>query len=189
MFSLIARSFNDMVPWYTDEQFDVDMFSAANSIALAWFFSPDRRRRIRGFLSSMTAEDHARSAAFLAALLGGRNAADSLALAKAKFRSISFKDLESSDFKNSKESSSEVNRLFDKTVPTSIGGCDAFISHSWSDNWQKKFDALQQWAGDFHVKNGRHPQLWLDKARATTLPTKTTTTTRKRLRFVGVVVL
>ena len=151
-FSIISLSLRDNVSWFTYEDFYTNIINGCASIAVCMFYTPGRRRQIRALFASMSAQDQARSAAFVAALLGGRKAVECLELAEKKFRSISFGDLQSSDFVNNKEASSEVNRLFDKTVETKIGGCDAFISHSWSDNWEKKFAALQQWSGDFHSK-------------------------------------
>ena len=59
--------------------------------------------------------------------LGGVNAVDSLELARKKFHSISYSDLEKSDFMKSKDDSGKANRLFEKTKPQKLGCCDAFI--------------------------------------------------------------
>lgn len=44
-----------------------------------------------------------------------------------------------------------------------VGSCDAFVSHSWSDDGSKKFDSLCEWSLLFKAENGREPQLWVDK--------------------------
>ena len=33
--------------------------------------------------------------------------------------------------------------MYQRTEPTELGKCDAFISHSWLDDGQQKFDALE----------------------------------------------
>ena len=46
----------------------------------------------------------------------------------------------------------------------SLGGCDAFISHSWHDDGAAKFNALSAWASAFEAEHRRPPIVWLDKA-------------------------
>ena len=38
--------------------------------------------------------------------------------------------------------------MYDKTVEIRLGQCDAFMSHSWSDDGSRKYDLLHEWAGD-----------------------------------------
>ena len=40
---------------------------------------------------------------------------------------------------------------------------DFFLSHSWHDDAQIKFDALSLFAEEFVARNGRSPTFWLDK--------------------------
>merc|ERR1712125_181985 len=44
-----------------------------------------------------------------------------------------------------------------------IGQCDAFISHSWSDDGAAKWAAMQSWRAGFVVANNREPRIWIDK--------------------------
>ena len=99
-------------------------------------------------------------AASIAALLGGRDAGVCLELAKQNFRSISFDKLEEEHFANNREAASQTNALFSMTDDTQLGKCDAFISHSWSDNGKKKFKALKMYCAKFKNKHNREPQLW-----------------------------
>jgi len=50
------------------------------------------------------------------------------------------------------------------TVAAPLGSCDAFLSHSWSDDGHAKWRALHSWAERFSSAYGRAPSLWLDKA-------------------------
>eukprot|EP00400_MALV-I_sp_L67-5_P000596 gene596-1015_t len=149
-------------PWYSDLEFAADLFFGIMWVLACLFFTHDRRRTIMGFLSAINTQGEADSAAAMAALLGGRGAQDSLNLAKRRFRSISFSDLTAEDFKeNTKD---QKNNLFSKTTETNLGSCDAFISHSWSDNGVTKFERLKAWADNFIAENKRPPTVWLDKA-------------------------
>ena len=44
-----------------------------------------------------------------------------------------------------------------------LGGCDYFISHSWSDDAKHKYAQLMAVTLQFRRKHGRDPTLWLDK--------------------------
>eukprot|EP00928_Gymnodinium_smaydae_P028448 TRINITY_DN21698_c0_g1_i2.p1 TRINITY_DN21698_c0_g1~~TRINITY_DN21698_c0_g1_i2.p1 ORF type:complete len:619 (+),score=96.70 TRINITY_DN21698_c0_g1_i2:101-1858(+) len=46
---------------------------------------------------------------------------------------------------------------------TRLGHCDAFLSHSWHDCPDAKWDALQAWRADFVARNAREPMIWLDR--------------------------
>eukprot|EP00398_MALV-I-01_sp_L67-1_P000845 gene845-870_t len=133
-------------------------------VASVAVFSDDRRRRMMAFLTEMNTQGEANSAATVAALLGGRKANVSLKLARSRFRSINFGLLEESDFTENREATLERNTLFKKTKPVKLGRCDAFISHSWSDDGKKKYRALKIWADDFKRDHGYYPEVWLDKA-------------------------
>merc|ERR1712039_67584 len=45
----------------------------------------------------------------------------------------------------------------------SLGGCDAFISHSWHDCSMAKWEALEEWRATFVQENRRSPTLWFDR--------------------------
>jgi hypothetical protein len=47
--------------------------------------------------------------------------------------------------------------------PCALGDCDAFISHSWSDDAAAKWAVLQQWRENFIAQHGREPKVWIDK--------------------------
>ena len=59
--------------------------------------------------------------------------------------------------------------LINLTVPAKLGECHAFVSHSWSDDGEAKYDRLHEWAkGDVDVEAEAWAKgdvlLWLDKA-------------------------
>ena len=53
--------------------------------------------------------------------------------------------------------------LFGRSSPGSFGEIDAFISHSWQDPVDEKWDALQAWRDRFKARHGREPRVWFDK--------------------------
>jgi len=44
-----------------------------------------------------------------------------------------------------------------------FGAVDAFLSHSWHDDADSKWGAVQRWRSDFVAKFGREPVAWIDK--------------------------
>ena len=46
-----------------------------------------------------------------------------------------------------------------------LGEVDAFLSHSWHDSPQAKWDALVGWSAAFEAHHGRSPILWFDRVR------------------------
>lgn len=47
--------------------------------------------------------------------------------------------------------------------PVSLGQADAFVSHSWHDPADAKWEALCAWSEEFRARHGRAPLLWIDK--------------------------
>ena len=163
-YAVASQSLGHRYPWWSDERFAAKMFGACSNFAIFFIFTSRNRGRMTAFLGAITIEADARSAASIAALLGNVKASESLAMAQSKFRSIAFNKLAESDFESNREGASNENVLFGQTDETRLGKCDAFISHSWSDNGKQKYAALKQWCRDFKSKHKREPQLWLDKA-------------------------
>ena len=53
--------------------------------------------------------------------------------------------------------------LFERSVHGTFGDIDAFISHSWHDPSDDKWDGIQIWREQFKMKYGREPRVWFDK--------------------------
>jgi len=47
--------------------------------------------------------------------------------------------------------------------PVEYGTIDAFISHSWSDDADAKWEALQEWRARFKARHRREPVIWFDR--------------------------
>eukprot|EP00929_Paragymnodinium_shiwhaense_P049704 TRINITY_DN2504_c0_g1_i5.p1 TRINITY_DN2504_c0_g1~~TRINITY_DN2504_c0_g1_i5.p1 ORF type:complete len:525 (+),score=99.37 TRINITY_DN2504_c0_g1_i5:178-1752(+) len=102
------------------------------------------------------------AAAGIASLMGTVSVQEALAQGKERFKGVSLDKVEKNWFsqevgKTLSESSSASARL-------GLGQVDAFISHSWHDDADVKWRALQAWRSDFIVEHGREPIVWFDKA-------------------------
>ena len=53
--------------------------------------------------------------------------------------------------------------LLPPSQPAEIGNVDAFVTHSWHDDSELKWDVLQRWRHDFKREHKREPRVWLDK--------------------------
>lgn len=54
-------------------------------------------------------------------------------------------------------------KLYALSASTSLGHCDAFVSHSWHDDPEAKWVAIQEWRESFKSRYGREPTIWFDK--------------------------
>jgi len=107
----------------------------------------------------MSRGEECHAAAGVAALLGSHGPEEVLALANKTFMYIAANKLQKEDMAE-KTPNPELARLAKKGH---LGSVDAFVSHSWSDSPELKWQALQQWCSDFKLKNRREPKLWIDK--------------------------
>eukprot|EP00929_Paragymnodinium_shiwhaense_P069674 TRINITY_DN35140_c0_g1_i1.p1 TRINITY_DN35140_c0_g1~~TRINITY_DN35140_c0_g1_i1.p1 ORF type:complete len:297 (+),score=28.18 TRINITY_DN35140_c0_g1_i1:147-1037(+) len=53
--------------------------------------------------------------------------------------------------------------LYQLSEPCRLSSCDAFLSHSWHDDGELKWQALTEWCEAFRSVHGRSPRLWFDK--------------------------
>ena len=94
-------------------------------------------------------------AALIAALIGSSNAGETLANATDNFRALPLDTLTREELAKN-QPDPEMNK---KTVDAKLRSVDAFVSHSWSDDGNTKYDELQEWA------DGKQKLIWLDKVR------------------------
>ena len=133
------------------------MIYAVSSTLAAFTFKPANRGRIRRFLGSLGAKGSSeQEAAAIAALVGGRSPAETLALATSKFRMLTTDQLEISDLTSSKDTG-----MYARTKPAALGECAAFLSHSWQDDGVAKYEALNAWS---IRQKADERSIWLDKA-------------------------
>eukprot|EP00927_Polykrikos_kofoidii_P059356 TRINITY_DN5451_c1_g1_i6.p1 TRINITY_DN5451_c1_g1~~TRINITY_DN5451_c1_g1_i6.p1 ORF type:complete len:585 (+),score=57.01 TRINITY_DN5451_c1_g1_i6:66-1820(+) len=53
--------------------------------------------------------------------------------------------------------------LYDLSIPWRFSECDAFVSHSWRDDADLKWNTMSRWCEGFRQQHNRDPKLWLDK--------------------------
>jgi hypothetical protein len=99
------------------------------------------------------------AAASIAGLLGDCGARQAFAQAAARFRCIDLTMLTEEEMATRDPDPA----LYRRSVQVGLGECDAFVSHSWSDDASGKWAALQQWRNAFITKWGREPKVWIDK--------------------------
>lgn len=118
-------------------------------------------RRLHEFLRRhFEATERTAAAAGIASLVGNCDVQEALEQAMSRFRVINLDKLELSDLSDNQPS----RDLFERSAPASLGDCDAFISHSWSDDADAKWRALMSWKDRFVCSTGRSPYVWFDKA-------------------------
>jgi hypothetical protein len=144
-------------------------------MSASWFTTalvctPANRGRIVALLGALGKSDKAENeAAALAALVNNLSAAEAFKRGTERFRALPLAKLTPADLPGSmvlagysqgmSAAAQPTKELCDKTYSAKLGEVDAFISHSWSDDGDAKFDRLQQWAA------GRDSvSVWLDKA-------------------------
>ena len=142
-------------------------------VILSLISTPVNRGRVRRSLGQLGSPgNELGKAAAVAALTGGNLIISKvLALAATRFRTISLDVVHKDDFLNNRGvihghsmDLPSTNVLYSKTQSSVMGSCDAFISHSWSDDGNAKYYKLCAWQTTFRVHNRRVPTIWLDKA-------------------------
>ena len=81
--------------------------------------------------------------------------------ARATFCGIALHELSPAIF----TSTSTPAEVYLKTQPLELGTCDAFVSHSWHDDWTNKYNALTTWGAEYAAQsNGEDVVVWWDRA-------------------------
>jgi len=135
----------------------LSLVSAIQEVALGCaLISPAVRSAVQGWLAARGTA--VTSAASIALLLGATE--DVEQLARERFTCVSAEEVLVTDFlSNSARPSIAIGRQ----EAARLGEVDAFVSHSWHDDAQAKFDALQEWRRDFKARHAdREPTLWID---------------------------
>lgn len=131
----------------------------STSLLLAGTISTRANRgRLRRWLGSLGSSGAAeQEAAAVASLMGGRSAAAAIETAKESFRALSVDILKESDMTDNFDAAG----LYAQTTKCELGECDAFITHSWSDDGSAKFLAIREWYGPF-IETETVVKVWLE---------------------------
>ena len=118
------------------------------------------RRFIVGLFGGCGTRANDSSAAAVVQTMVSGDAVEALRSAHARLYTIKMSSLEPKDMANNQDSG-----LFSKTQKAAPSDCDAFLSHSWRDDADSKWQRMLEFRAEFEAKNdGREPQCWLDKA-------------------------
>ena len=145
----------DVAAWLT--------VAAAFMLLAPVIFRQSNRQRVHALLGRLDVRGEANAAAAIASMVGvGRSVKEVLAIARQSFYVLPFDALSESDF----EAGNTDTGLHNKTKRVKLGDCDAFLSHSWSDDYHLKWQQLVGWAAKFTADRASKapPTLWLDKA-------------------------
>ena len=124
------------------------------------------RRRIQGFFGGFGAAARDSSAASVITTMIGGDPVTSLRSANEQLRCIRISVLNFEDIEQNVAIGTDADRLYERTEKVREGGVDAFLSHSWRDDAQLKWEKLNQYKQDFMASSGGvEPNCWLDKVR------------------------
>lgn len=134
-------------------------FFCVHTLLLSLSLWPGWRSRIHACLGSTVGHAATRSAASVAGMLGDSSPDEVIHKSGKRFRCVFPEQLRFEDMQAKDPDPS----LYELSAPTDLGFCDAFVSHSWSDDATAKWIALQEWCATFREQHGREPSLWIDK--------------------------
>jgi hypothetical protein len=107
----------------------------------------------------MSRGEVASAAAGISELLGARSFERVLEDSRKSFRCVSAERLVFDDMADNRPNIA----LASLTESARLGQVDAFLSHSWHDEAEAKWAALQKWRANFKKAHAREPLLWIDK--------------------------
>merc|ERR1719506_2356403 len=118
---------------------------------------PNFRVRAQAFLSSRG--ETRLMAASVAAAIGNHSVEEAQQKAAKLLRYVTLDKITEEELAENKPNP----LLYERSVAGKFGDVDAFISHSWHDPSDDKWDKIQLWRERFKTKNGREPRVWFDK--------------------------
>jgi hypothetical protein len=136
------------------------LYVLPDTVGLAVSLWPGFRGRVHNKLAQIYDRHSAKAAAAsIAGLMGDCTINEVMGQAAARFRMIRADKILKEDL----EKKDPDPLLYQRSQPARLGSCDAFVSHSWSDDAEGKWKAFEQWRDEFFSKNRRQPTVWLDK--------------------------
>jgi hypothetical protein len=136
---------------------NVYLFAAIITINGAVCFAPNFRVRAQAFLSR---QGETRSlAAAVAAAIGNHSVEETQQKAAKLLRYVTLDKISKEELAENKPNP----LLYERSVLGRFGDVDAFISHSWTDPSDDKWEGLQGWRARFKARHGREPRVWFDK--------------------------
>lgn len=123
------------------------------------------RRKIASLLGRCAATPDLRGLAAISTIIGSQRPAVAVEAAAKAFRGLPFARMGAADWATNADTGLNAH-----VVAVAPGQCDAFITHSWSDDGATKWERLLGWRDDFARETGHaNPIVWLG-ARAPPCP-------------------
>lgn len=114
-------------------------------------------------LAWLQAHAAVQGAASIVCLIGDCRHEDAVRQARERFRCVEAGKLDAQVLKDNRRDSESDPAPNGLAQHCALGDCDAFLSHSWSDNWEAKARAIRRWREGFVQEHGREPKVWFDK--------------------------
>ena len=147
--------------WRADDARTALLAGITSFLLSALVVTPANRGHFLHSLAAITNTRGSREneAASVASLLTNCSAAATLAAGTERFRALRLASLTRVELANSTPDPA----LYAKTEPATLGSVHSFLSHSWGDDGDTKFDKLHEWVNARQVKADEW-RVWLDKA-------------------------
>jgi hypothetical protein len=130
------------------------VYATVNGGICVW---PNFRVRAQAFLSNRG--ETGSLAAAVATAIGGNSVEETQKKAGKLLRYVTLDKISKEELAENKPN----QLLFERSLLGTFGEIDAFISHSWSDPSESKWEGLQSWRNSFKRQYGREPRVWFDK--------------------------
>ena len=131
------------------------LVSGALAILAALVSTPTNRGRFLHWLGGLGKNRSMdQEAAAVAALVGGKDAAQVMAMATDRFTALALSRLNADDLKSNQDTG--LNTRIERAQ---LGEVTAFMSHSWRDDGEQKYAMLRKWSATI----GEGATIWLDK--------------------------
>eukprot|EP00928_Gymnodinium_smaydae_P026677 TRINITY_DN20877_c0_g1_i1.p1 TRINITY_DN20877_c0_g1~~TRINITY_DN20877_c0_g1_i1.p1 ORF type:complete len:609 (+),score=81.02 TRINITY_DN20877_c0_g1_i1:40-1866(+) len=154
----LAPASASVAPWWPALLPSGLLIAALGSVIASRSF-PYMPRWLSSWLASLG--DEISRAASIAAAVGGRDIDEVMSDAKARCRTVSLDRVTKESMTSNTPAQEAIVAAL--ATPTLLGEIDTFVSHSWHDDFESKWNALQIWREEFKAHHGREPHCWIDK--------------------------
>ena len=113
-------------------------------------------RNLERHLADVATHIEHRTAISVAGFLAGESSDNVQSIARKLFRAITLERVLKKDMANA----SPDPELIKMTTPATLGTVDAFLSHSWQDDSDLKWEQLQAWGEEFRRTHGGGGSRW-----------------------------
>jgi hypothetical protein len=154
LFLILSAGLLNDVPYLINMLFAFSAYLFVQGSVIAW---PNFRVRAQAFLSNRG--ETRLMAAAVAAAIGNHSPEEAQQKSAKLLRYVTLDKITKEELAENKPNP----LLYERSVGGKFGDVDAFISHSWHDSSDEKWDGIQLWRERFKAEKGREPRVWFDK--------------------------